>query len=114
MVIKPAGKKNFLHDYQNRSHLHIGLTNSKGFVVEYDSQGIHRDKTLEWKNCIALSLHGAIDRDVRDDPDWPDYWDMCLEVKGNAVHKYVVYDQKRFYGLVSVWSFTDIFVSAET
>ena len=79
-MIKPT-KGDFLHDYQNRNHLHIGLTNSKGFVVEYDSQGIHRDKTLDWKNCIAISLDGAIDRDVTNDPDWPEYWDMCLEVQ---------------------------------
>ena len=79
VVIKPT-KGNFLHDYQNRNHLHIGVTNSKGFVVEYDSQGIHRDKTLDWKNCIVISLHGAIDQDVSEDPDWPEYWDMCLEV----------------------------------
>ena len=80
VVIKPT-KGNFLHDYQNRNHLHIGVTNSKGFVVEYDAQGIHRDKTLDWKNCIVISLNGAIDQDVREDPDWPEYWDMCLEVR---------------------------------
>ena len=80
VVIKPT-KGNFLHDYQNRNHLHIGVTNSKGFVVEYDAQGIHRDKTLDWKNCIVIGLNGAIDQDVREDPDWPEYWDMCLEVR---------------------------------
>ena len=44
IVIKPT-KGDFLHDYQNRNNLHIGLTNSKGFVVEYDSQGLHRFDT---------------------------------------------------------------------
>ena len=49
--------------------------------MEYDAQGIHRDKTLDWKNCIVIGLNGAIDQDVREDPDWPEYWDMCLEVR---------------------------------
>ena len=41
IVIKPT-KGDFLNDYQNKHNLHIGITNSKGFVIEYDSQGIHR------------------------------------------------------------------------
>ena len=77
-MIKPT-KGDFLHDYQNRNHLHIGLTNSKGFVVEYDAQGIHRDRTLDWNQCIVVNLHNAMDPDVLSDPDWPEYWDSCLE-----------------------------------
>ena len=50
IVIKPT-KGDFLHDYQNRNNLHIGLTNSKGFVVEYDSQGLHRFDT-----CALIAL----------------------------------------------------------
>ena len=41
IVIKPT-KGDFLNDYQNKHNLHIGITNSKGFVIEYDSLGIHR------------------------------------------------------------------------
>jgi len=78
IVIKPT-KGDFLHDYQNRNNLHIGLTNSKGFVVEYDSQGLHRDRTLDWNQCIVIGLNNAIDPDVICDPDWPEYWDACLE-----------------------------------
>ena len=77
-MIKPT-KGDFLHDYQNRNNLHIGLTNSKGFVVEYDSQGLHRDRTLDWNQCIVIGLNNAIDPDVIGDPDWPEYWDACLE-----------------------------------
>ena len=37
VVIKPT-KGDFLVDYQNRNNLHIGVTNSKGLVIEYDSK----------------------------------------------------------------------------
>ena len=77
-MIKPT-KGDFLNDYQNRNNLHIGITNSKGFVVEYDSQGLHRDRTLDWNQCIVVSLQNAIDPDIQADPDWPEYWDACLE-----------------------------------
>lgn len=76
-MIKPT-KGDFL-SYQNRNNLHIGLTNSKGFVVEYDSGGLHRDKTLDWNQCIIVNLNAAIDPDVVSDPDWPEYWDACLQ-----------------------------------
>lgn len=67
-------------DYQNRNNLHIGITNSKGFVVEYDVHGIHRDRTLDWNRCVAINLNNCgLDPDVVSDPDWPEYWDMCLE-----------------------------------
>lgn len=78
VVIKPT-KGDFLNDYQNRNNLHIGITNSKGFVLEYDSKGLHRDRTLNWNQCIVVNLNSAIDPDVASDPDWPEYWDSCLE-----------------------------------
>ena len=45
IVIKPTNG-DFLHDYRNHGNLHIAITNSKGFVIEYDMEGIHRDRTL--------------------------------------------------------------------
>ena len=57
----------------------MGVTNSKGFVLEYDSSGLHRHKTLDWNQCIVIELKGAVDPDVINDPDWPEYWDACLE-----------------------------------
>ena len=45
IVIKPT-HADFLKDYRNHGNLHIAVTNSKGFVVEYDMDGIHRDRTL--------------------------------------------------------------------
>ena len=44
IVIKPT-KGNFLRDYKNHGNLHIAVTNSKGFVIEYDMDGIHKDRT---------------------------------------------------------------------
>ena len=43
-VIKPT-KGDFLTEYKNHGNLHIAITNSKGFVVEYDMDGIHKDRT---------------------------------------------------------------------
>ena len=60
IVIKPT-KGDFLHDYQNRNNLHIGLTNSKGFVVEYDSQGLHRFDTC---GLIANQLHTTYSKNI--------------------------------------------------
>ena len=77
IVIKPT-HGDFLIDYQNKHNLHIGITNSKGFVIEYDSKGIHRDRTLDWNRCIVIHMNNYIDPDVVSDPDWPEYWDLCL------------------------------------
>ena len=44
IVIKPTNG-DFLNDYRNHGNLHIAVTNSKGFVIEYDMEGIHRDRT---------------------------------------------------------------------
>ncbi len=80
-MIKPT-KGDFLLDYQNRSNLHIGITDSKGSVVEYDVEGIHADRSQEWGRCVVLDgLSSAFGKDVVEDPDWPEYWDICLEGK---------------------------------
>ena len=54
------GKKNnghdFLKDYRNHGNLHIAVTNSKGFVVEYDMEGIHRDRTLGKSYTFSITL----------------------------------------------------------
>merc|ERR1712008_443092 len=34
----------------------------------------------DWNQCIVIGLNNsAIDPDVIGDPDWPEYWDACLE-----------------------------------
>lgn len=79
IVIKPT-KGNFLDDYTNKSNLHIAVTDSQGNVAEFDREGLRRDGTYQWDNCLVLDLPGA-DPSVMDmvqDPDWGEYWDLCL------------------------------------
>lgn len=80
IVVKPT-KGDFLTDYMNKSNLHIALTNSSGFVMEYDQKGIHRDRTLDWNQCLVINLHEAdpVGADIVQDPDWGEYWDLCLD-----------------------------------
>jgi len=79
IVIKPT-KGNFLVDYTNKSHLHIALTDSKGEVVEFDQGGIHKNRTLDWSQCLVVGLAEAepLVADMVGDPDWGEYWDLCL------------------------------------
>lgn len=80
IVVKPT-KGDFLNDYINKSNLHIALTNSAGFVVEFDQEGVHRDRTLEWNQCLVINLQEAdpMGADIVQDPDWGEYWDLCLD-----------------------------------
>lgn len=51
LVIKPTKGGSFLRDYVNHGNLHIAVTNSNGIVVEYDMDGIHKDRTQgKYKN----------------------------------------------------------------
>ncbi|XP_023320239.1 MKRN2 opposite strand protein isoform X2 [Eurytemora carolleeae] len=79
IVIKPT-KGNFLDDYSNKSNLHIAVTDSSGEVYEFDRQGLHRDRTYDWENCLVLDLSGAdpLVLEMIQDPDWGEYWDICL------------------------------------
>jgi len=79
IVIKPT-KGTFLTDYTNKSHLHIAITDSRGDVVEFDQGGVHKDRSLEWAQCLVVGLAEAEPRvaDMVGDPDWGEYWDLCL------------------------------------
>ena len=85
VIIKPT-KGSFLNDYQNGNNLHIAITNSKGFVVEYDQGGVHREKTLDWNRCLVINLLSSehADPDIVLDPDWGEYWDWCVESTINS------------------------------
>lgn len=80
LVIKPT-KGNFLVDYTNKSNLHIGVTDSQGEVVEFDQSGVHKDRTEDWNHCLVVNLAEVepLVTDMVNDPDWGEYWDMCLE-----------------------------------
>jgi len=86
IVIKPT-KGNFLDDYTNKSNLHIAVTNSSGHVYEFDRDGLRKDRRDAWKNCLVLDLSGAhpLVGDMIQDPDWGEYWDLCLE-QTSAAH----------------------------
>jgi len=80
IVIKPT-KGNFLVDYTNRSNLHIAITDSQGEVVEFDESGVRKDRTEDWNQCLVVNLQETepMVADMVQDPDWGEYWDLCLE-----------------------------------
>jgi len=80
IVIKPT-KGTFLSDYTNKSNLHIAVTDSVGEVVEFDKSGVRRDRSRAWEQCLVVSLadHDLGVAEMMGDPDWSEYWDMCLE-----------------------------------
>jgi len=80
IVIKPT-TGTFLTDYTNKSNLHIAVTDSRGEVVEFDQHGLHRERSLEWNQCLVVGLAEAepLVADMVGDPDWGEYWDLCLD-----------------------------------
>ncbi|XP_049960990.1 MKRN2 opposite strand protein isoform X2 [Schistocerca serialis cubense] len=68
IVMKPTNG-DFLNDYLNSKDLHIGVTSSKGLVVEYDKNGLQYDKASLWKQCLIVD--GA-------DESWSEIWDNTL------------------------------------
>ena len=38
-----------------------------------------RENILEWNRCIAIDIVQDLDPDLCSDPDWSEYWDLCLE-----------------------------------
>lgn len=51
--------------------LHIGVTTSKGQVVEFDRGGLHKDKTSSWNQCLVISQ-------LTSEP-WIELWDSVLD-----------------------------------
>jgi hypothetical protein len=74
VVIRPTNG-DFLHHYQNAADLHIGLTNSKGDVYEFDRYGLHAaTKNSSWNQCLSVPIVTEIDN------MWKDYWDYTLQI----------------------------------
>ena len=90
----------FLADYNNKSNLHIAVTDSSGDVVEFDQSGLRKDRSEDWLQCLVVNLgetdpgvadmigqiddtDGDLDHvdndDIAGDPDWGEYWDLCLD-----------------------------------
>ena len=57
------------------------MTDSVGEVVEFDKSGVRRDRSRAWEQCLVVSLadHDLGVAEMMGDPDWSEYWDMCLE-----------------------------------
>ena len=55
----------FLEDYNNKSNLHIAVTDSLGEVVEFDQHGLRRDRGEAWMQCLVVNL-GETDSGVAD------------------------------------------------
>ncbi|XP_055928798.1 MKRN2 opposite strand protein-like [Argiope bruennichi] len=55
VVIKPTNG-DFLHNYKNSSDLHIGVTDSTGFIYEYDVNGITRSKNQSWLQSLPIKV----------------------------------------------------------
>ena len=61
----------FLSDYNNKSNLHIAVTDSRGEVVEFDQSGLRRGglsqsgARTDWSQCLVVNL-GETDPGVAD------------------------------------------------
>ena len=61
----------FLSDYNNKSNLHIAVTDSRGQVVEFDQSGLRRGgisqlgASTNWSQCLVVNL-GETDPGVAD------------------------------------------------
>ncbi|KFO27463.1 MKRN2 opposite strand protein [Fukomys damarensis] len=45
----------FLREYDGKSDLHVGITNTNGVVYNYDGRGVQRDRT-GWEQSLAVPL----------------------------------------------------------
>lgn len=54
VVIKPT-RGSFLEDFTNQSNLHVGVTNSRGVVYEFDERGITVG-AKDWNQCIRIRV----------------------------------------------------------
>ena len=50
-------------------------------MVEFDESGVRKDRTEDWKQCLVVNLQETepMVADMVQDPDWGEYWDLCLE-----------------------------------
>ncbi|XP_074593935.1 MKRN2 opposite strand protein [Brevipalpus obovatus] len=73
IIIRPT-EGDFLNHYRNSADLHIGLTDSKGNVYEFDRNGMHvGTRNRMWNNCLNIPV---LDQNNK---TWQDYWDHTLK-----------------------------------
>lgn len=85
IVIRPS-VGSFLEDYDVTYDLHIGITNSKGNIFEFDKNGLIINDVAKWKNCIVLKIVPA---------SWTVQWDETLQyiledLKWNSVNYHII------------------------
>lgn len=65
----------FFSNYQNADDLHIGLTDSKSNVYEFDHKGVHvGTRNRSWNNCLNISIISKTNQ------TWNDFWDYNLNI----------------------------------
>ncbi|XP_052782787.1 MKRN2 opposite strand protein-like [Mya arenaria] len=74
VVIKPT-IGSFLKDFTNQSDLHIGVTNSRGVVYEYDERGVTVG-CQTWSDCLRVTV-----LDINsENSDFVKKWDQDLDL----------------------------------
>ncbi|XP_027719760.1 MKRN2 opposite strand protein isoform X2 [Vombatus ursinus] len=53
-LLRPT-RGTFLRDYDGNADLHVGITNTRGIVYNYNEQGVHRDE-VGWEQSISIPL----------------------------------------------------------
>lgn len=71
VLVKPT-LGHFLHDFDNQSDLHIGLTNSKGEIYEFDERGVTVGRE-GWQCCLSIYI------DSNDCAIDVESWDLKLD-----------------------------------
>jgi len=75
VLIRPT-RGDFLHFYSNSADLHIGVTDSRGQVFEYDSQGVKKSRGRKrWDQCLAIPISPP-----NPDDRWVQHWDYTLAI----------------------------------
>ncbi|KZC09681.1 hypothetical protein WN55_00814 [Dufourea novaeangliae] len=69
IVVRPS-QGSFINDYTAAKDLHIGVTNSKGIVFEFDRQGLIVNDHCRWTDCVAFKIVPS---------SWENHWDETLE-----------------------------------
>ncbi|KAK9869629.1 hypothetical protein WA026_003374 [Henosepilachna vigintioctopunctata] len=78
----------FLDDYKNDDDLHIGVTDSKGSICEYDSNGLQMGRTEEWEQAVLI---------YKMSEPWMDHWDVVLqEIQEDPLYTSERYDEYTF------------------
>nr|XP_018902596.1 PREDICTED: MKRN2 opposite strand protein [Bemisia tabaci]XP_018902597.1 PREDICTED: MKRN2 opposite strand protein [Bemisia tabaci] len=70
VLLKPTNG-DFLNNFRISQDLHIGVTTSKGIVIEFDNGGLRKDRTESWSQCLLVNQ--------LEDDAWKSHWDDTLE-----------------------------------